>query len=106
MALIAAVRGLPVKRYGAMDLPVRDAHGERGSPRRMMRADRAMYPRPWLVKPAGAGGMMVGRHNYPDVVLDAGRTTDVRLEKLKLCESWGFPKSWVEVAGRAVDRGA
>ena len=82
---------------------MRDAQGE---PRRIMQADQTVYLRPSRVELLGAGAMVVGEHNYPDVVLDAGRTTDVRLEKLKLCESWGFPKSWVEVAGRAVDRGA
>ena len=40
---------------------------------------------------------VVGRHNYPDVVLEVDHTTDVRRGKLKLYESWGFPELWVEV---------
>ena len=44
--------------------------------------------------------MVVGRHNYPDVVLEVDHTTDVRRGKLKLYEAWGFPELWVEVPER------
>ena len=93
-ALIAAVRGAPIECFGSMDLMVRD---ERGEPRRIMQADQTVYLYPQRVELLGAGAMVVGRHNYPDVVLEVDHTTDVRRGKLKLYESWGFPELWVEV---------
>ena len=93
-ALIAAVRGSPIKCYGSMDLLRRDAHGK---PRRIMQADQTVYLYPRRAELLGASAMVVGRHNYPDVVLEVDHTTDVRRGKLKLYESWGFPELWVEV---------
>ena len=93
-ALIAAVRGSPIKCYGSMDLLMRDEHGE---PRRIMQADQTVYLYPRRAELLGASAMVVGRHNYPDVVLEVDHTTDVRRGKLKLYESWGFPEVWVEV---------
>ena len=94
VALIAAVRGSSIKCYGSMDLLVRDAHGR---PRRIMQADQTVYLHPRRAELLGASAMVVGRHNYPDVVLEVDHTTDVRRGKLKLYESWGFPELWVEV---------
>ena len=94
---IAAVRGSAIQCYGAMDLLMRDGCGE---PRRIMQADQTVYLHPSRVELSGAGAMMVGRHNYPDVVLEVDHTTDVRRGKLKLYESWGFPELWVEVPER------
>ena len=94
VALIAAVRGSPIKCYGSMDLLRRDAHG---NPRRIMQADQTVYLRPWLAELLSASAMVVGEHNYPDVVLEVDHTTDVRRGKLKLYEAWGFPELWVEV---------
>ena len=97
---IAAVRGSPISCYGSMDLLVRDAHGkrgERGSPRRIMQADQTVYLHPSRAELLGADAMVVGMHNYPDVVLEVDHTTDVRRGKLKLYEAWGFPELWVEV---------
>ena len=94
VALIAAVRGSSIKCYGSMDLLVRDAHGK---PRRIMQADQTVYLYPRRAELLGASAMVVGRHNYPDVVLEVDHTTDVRRGKLKLYESWGFPELWVEV---------
>ena len=91
---IAAVRGSSIKCYGSMDLLVRDAHGR---PRRIMQADQTVYLHPRRAELLGASAMVVGRHNYPDVVLEVDHTTDVRRGKLKLYESWGFPELWVEV---------
>ena len=93
-ALIAAVRGSSIKCYGSMDLLRRDAHGK---PRRIMQADQTVYLHPRRAELLGASAMVVGRHNYPDVVLEVDHTTDVRRGKLKLYESWGFPEVWVEV---------
>ena len=38
-----------------------------------------------------------GEDPYPDVVLEVDTTTDVRENRLKLYEAWGFPEVWVEV---------
>ena len=91
---IAAVRGSSIKCYGSMDLLMRDAQGE---PRRIMQADQTVYLYPRRAELLGASAMVVGRHNYPDVVLEVDHTTDVRRGKLRLYESWGFPEVWVEV---------
>ena len=91
---IAAVRGLSIKCFGSMDLLRRDAQGE---PRRIMQADQTVYLYPRRAELLGASAMVVGRHNYPDVVLEVDHTTDVRRGKLRLYESWGFPEVWVEV---------
>ena len=91
---IAAVRGSSIKCYGSMDLLMRDAQG---APRRIMQADQTVYLYPRRAELLGADAMVVGRHNYPDVVLEVDHTTDVRRGKLKLYESWGFPEVWVEV---------
>ena len=96
---IAAVRGSSIKCYGSMDLLRRDAQGE---PRRIMQADQTVYLYPRRAELLGADAMVVGRHNYPDVVLEVDHTTDVRRGKLKLYESWGFPEVWVEVPERWV----
>ena len=72
-ALIAAVRGSPIACYGSMDLLVRDEHGK---PRRIMQADQTVYLRPSRAEFSGAGALVVGRSNYPDVVLEVDHTTD------------------------------
>ena len=91
---IAAVRGSPIKCYGAMDLLRRDAHGK---PRRIMQADQTVYLYPERAELLGSSATVVGEHNYPDVVLEVDHTTDVRRGKLRLYEAWGFPEIWVEV---------
>ena len=95
---IGAVRGSPIKCFGAMDLLVRDEHGK---PRRIMQADQTVYLYPARADLLGSSAMVVGKHNYPDVVLEVDHTTDVRRGKLKLYEAWGFPEVWVEVPDHA-----
>ena len=99
---IGAVRGSPIKCYGAMDLLVRD---ERGVPQRIMQADQTVYLYPSRVDLLGSSAMVVGEHPYPDVVLEVDHTTDVRRGKLKLYEAWGFPEVWVEVPERRTPGG-
>ena len=102
---IAAVRGSPIACYGSMDLLVhyaRGRRGERGLPRRIMQADQTLYLVPSRAELSEAGTMVVGRHHYPDVVLEVDHTTDVRRGKLVLYEAWGFPELWVEVPERRV----
>ena len=94
---IAAVRGSPVTCYGSMDLWLRDAGGE---PRRIMQADQSVYLRPLSAKLPGDAAMVVGEHDFPDVVLEVDHTTDVRRGKLRLYERWGFPEVWVQVPDR------
>ena len=98
-ALIAAVRGSPIKCYGAMGLVQRHETGRR---RRVLHPDQTAYLHPSLVEQEyGDRLLMVGR-SFPDVVLEVDHTTDVRAGKLRLYESWRIPELWVEVP----DRGA
>ena len=98
-ALIAAVRGSPIKCYGAMGLVRRY---EAGRDRRVLHPDQTVYLRPWLVEQEAGDRLLVVGRSYPDVVLEVDHTTDVRPGKLRLYESWGIPELWVEVP----DRGA
>ena len=91
---IASVRGSPIKCYGAMDLLLRDESGEA---RRIMQADQSVYLRPGRAKLPGPAAMVIGEHDFPDVVLEVDHSTDVRRGKLRLYEAWGFPEVWVEV---------
>ena len=94
---IGAVRGSPIKCFGSMDLLVRDEHGR---PRRIMQADQTVYLYPSRADLLGSSAMVVGEHDYPDVVLEVDHTTDVRRGKLRLYEAWGFPEVWGEVPDR------
>ena len=91
---IAVARGLPIECYGSMDLLLRGDHGES---LRIMQADESVYLHPTGARLPGPAAMVIGEHDYPDVVLEVDHTTDVRRGKLALYESWGFPEVWVEV---------
>ncbi len=93
---IAAVRGSPVTCLGSMDLMLRDSAG---APRRIMQADESLYLHPLSANLPHAGAMVVGEHDFPDVVLEVDHTTDARRGKLKLYEAWGFPEVWIQVPG-------
>ena len=90
---IAAARGAPIEAGGHTDLLVRNARGER---QRIMQADQILFLRPAQTAPMG-NAVEVSTDALPDVVLEVDNTTDVRRNKLKLYESWGFPEVWVEV---------
>ena len=92
--VIAGMRGAPIECGGTMDLELRGRHGER---QRILRADQSVYLHPGRSRLPDAGGMVVGEHDYPDVVLEVDHTTDVRRWKLGMYEAWGFPEVWVEV---------
>ena len=94
---IAAERGSPIECHGTMALALPDAHG---APRRILRADEALYVHPGRARLPGPKAMVVGEHDFPDVVLEVDHTTDVRRGKLGLYEAWGFPEVWVEVPDR------
>ena len=91
---ISAVRGSPVKCYGSMDLWLRD---ERGRPRRILQADQSVYLHPTRAVLPGLSAMVLGDHDFPDVLLEVDHSTDVHRGKLGLYEEWGFPEVWVEV---------
>ncbi len=93
---IAAVRGSPITCLGSMDLLVRDADG---APRRIMQADQSVYLRPLSGNLPRGAAMVVGEHDFPDVVLEVDHTTDARRGKLKLYEAWEFPEVWIQVPG-------
>ena len=91
---ISAVRGSPIKCYGSMDLRLRD---EDSRPRRILQADQSVYLHPTRAVLPGLSAMVLGDHDFPDVVLEVDHSTDVRRGKLGLYEEWGFPEVWVEV---------
>ena len=91
---IAAVRGSPVTCFGSLSLILLDAAG---APRRVMQPDESLYLRPVSANLPHSGDMVVGEHDFPDVVLEVDHTTDARRGKLKLYEAWGFPEVWIHV---------
>ena len=95
--VIASVRGSAIRCFGAMDLELRDEHGER---RRILQADQSVYLYPARSRLPDDAGMVLGEHDFPDVVVEVDHTTDVRRGKLWLYEEWGFPEVWVEVPDR------
>ena len=94
---IAQVRGSAIKCLGSMDLLVRGSGGEK---RRIMQADQSVYLHPGRARLPGPVAMVVGEHDFPDVVLEVDHTTDARPGKLKLYEAWGFPEVWIQVPNR------
>ena len=95
--LIAEARGAAIEFLGSTDLELHDEHGER---QKILQADQCVYLYPGRARLPEDGGMVVGKHDYPDVVLEVDHTTDVRRWKLGMYESWGFPEVWVEVPER------
>ena len=95
--VIASTRGSAIECLGTMGLELRDEQGER---RRILRADQTVYLYPARSYLPGRKGLVVGEHDFPDVVLEVDHTTDVRRGKLWLYEEWGFPEVWVEVPDR------
>ena len=95
--VIASMRGSAITCFGAMDLELRDEHGER---RRILQADQSVYLHPGRSRLPDEAGMVVGEHDFPDVVVEVDHITDVRRGKLWLYEEWGFPEVWVEVPDR------
>ena len=94
---IAQARGAAIGCYGTTDLERRD---ERGRREKILQADQLVYVYPTRARLPEGGGIVVGKHDFPDVVLEVDYTTDVRPWKLGMYESWGFPEVWVEVPER------
>ena len=95
--MIASMRGSAIACFGAMDLELR---GKRGERQRIMQADQSVYLHPGRSRLPREAGMVIGEHDFPDVVVEVDHTTDVRRGKLGLYEEWGFPEVWVEVPER------
>ena len=91
---IAAVRGSPIRCFGAMDLLLRD---ETGARRRILQADQAVYLHPVQANLPGKEAMVLGEHAYPDVMMEVDYSTDARRSKMGLYASWGFPEIWLDV---------
>ncbi len=91
--VIASVRGSAIECFGTMRL---ELWGEDGERHRIMQADQSVYLHPARAR-LPSGGMVIGEHDFPDVVLEVDHTTDVRRGKLWLYEEWGFPEVWVDV---------
>ena len=94
---IAQARGADIECYGTTDLELRDQRGRR---EKILQADQLVYVYPTRARLPEGGGIVVGTHDLPDVVLEVDYTTDVRPWKLGMYESWGFPEVWVEVPQR------
>ena len=71
--LVAAVRGSPIECFGTMDLLLRNERGERW---RIMQADQSVYLRPGRDRLPDPAGMVVGEHDFPDVVVEVDHTTE------------------------------
>ena len=95
--MIALSRGSAITCLGTLDLCLLD---EQGRKRKIMQADQCVYLRPARDRVPTEGGMELGVHDFPDVVMEVDHTTDIRRGKLKLYEAWGFPEIWVEVPNR------
>ena len=93
LAWIAGGRGLPIRCLGSTSILLNDPGGRR---LRMMEPDQCVY-----LNPKGLGIpehlLVVGEHDFPDVILEVDNTTDVRRGKLALYQAWGAPELWVEV---------
>ena len=91
---IAMLRGSPIRCLGESRLRLLDA--DRGR-ERSIHPDEMVYLHPKRRRRSGPGYLKVGEDDYPDVILEVDNTTDVRRNRLRLYEEWGFPEVWVEV---------
>ena len=91
--VIAGLRGSPIECRGSVDLVWNAGAPER---RRILQADEVVWLYPERSRIPG-GGLKLGVHDRPDVVLEVDHTTDIRRGKLGLYAAWGFPEVWVDV---------
>ena len=90
---IAQMRGSPIVCRGAAEIRRRLPEGRT----RHIHPDQMVYLDPRTADRTGSQYLTAGEDPYPDVVLEVDSTTDVRGNRLKLYEAWGFPEVWVEV---------
>ena len=90
---IALMRGSPIVSGGAVEIrrTLPDGATRHVQPDQMVFLDLASFNR--IATPY----LNAGEDPYPDVVVEVDSTTDVRGNRLKLYEAWGFPEVWVEV---------
>ena len=91
---IAQVRGSAIVCRGAPSLRIVDP--ESGA-LRAIQPDQTVYLHPESLEEPGPLYWTAGEDSPPDVVVEVDNTTDVRGNRLKLYEAWGFPEVWVEV---------
>ena len=64
---------------------------------RRIQPDQMVYLDPTTLERTGPQYLTAREDPTPDVVVEVDSTTDVRRNRLKLYEAWGFPEVWVEV---------
>ena len=95
---IAQVRGSAIRCWGAGEIRRRfRAVGGRAGWSRRIQPDQMVFLDPGQRERIVSGYLKAGEDPFPDVVLEVDSTTDVRRNRLKLYEAWGFPEVWVEV---------
>lgn len=68
-----------------------------GGETRRIQPDQMVYLDPTTLERTGPQYLTAREDPTPDVVVEVDSTTDVRRNRLKLYEVWGFPEVWVEV---------
>ena len=106
VTLVCQARGADARCFGTTDLRMRRDDGALTD---IMQPDETVYLYPAEARLPGPHHLIIGEHDYPDVVLEVDNTTDVRRGKLLAYQDWGFPEVWVEVpdlgsAGRSRGR--
>ena len=90
---IALVRGSAIVCRGAAEIRRTFPDGQS----RRIQPDQMVYLDPAARDRTGPRYLTARDEPQPDVVLEVDSTTDVRGNRLKLYEAWGFPEVWVEV---------
>ena len=90
---IALVRGSPIICRGQAEIRRTFESGQT----RRIQPDQMVYLDPTTRDRTGSQYLTAREDPSPDVVLEVDSTTDVRGNRLKLYEAWGFPEVWVEV---------
>ena len=91
---IAQMRGSPIVFCGQAEIR-RVLTGSEGT--RHIQPDEMVFLDPARLDRMASPYLNAGEDPYPDVVVEVDSTTDVRRNRLKLYEAWGFPEVWVEV---------
>ena len=91
---IAQLRGSPIRRLGETEIRRTDPGSGKLT---AMHPDQMLFLHPGRTEGKVSRYLEVGVDPFPDVVLEVDSTTDVRRNRLKLYETWGFPELWVEV---------
>ena len=91
---IAQMRGSPIVCCGQTE--IRRTFGDSGATRHIQ-PDQMVFLDPDRLDRLVSPYLNAGEDPYPDVVVEVDSTTDVRRNRLKLYEAWGFPEVWVEV---------